>query len=122
MLHRASRRHRGRTAAVAMGSRRRASAAAASGRSETNDQQPRGRIAEAGHRASPIHLVAVGALLLERDLTAVVPQAWTSVAGNDLVVDEGKRRQLMRRKGSAEDKVGLKAFHRRSPGKYNEGL
>src|SRR3989442_1393521 len=92
------------------------------GRSETNDQQPRGRIAEAGHRASPIHVVTVGTLLLERDVAAVVPQAWTSVAGDDLVVNEGKRSELRGPTGSAEEKVRRKAFHRRSPGKYNERL
>src|SRR5881628_2838820 len=92
------------------------------GRSETNDQQPRGRIAEAGHRASPIHVVTVGTLLLERYVAAVVPQTWTSVAGDDLVVNECKRSELRGPTGSAEEKVRRKAFHRRSPGKYNERL
>ena len=39
---------------------------AVGGRRQPDQQQPRVRIAEAGHRAAPVGLVAVGGLLLAR--------------------------------------------------------
>jgi hypothetical protein len=58
---------------------------------EAENQQPGVRIAEARHRPRPVGLVTKRAAFLAANLPTVFAQARTTLAPDDLVVDNGKR-------------------------------
>ena len=57
---------------------------------EADHEQARRRIAEARHRAPPVHLFAVCRLLLNRDAFAIPAQARAALAGNDRLLNPEK--------------------------------
>src|SRR5262245_19686244 len=64
--------------------------------SETDDEQARAGIAEAGNRFAPIEIVAVGAPLFARDLSAVSAKPRTAIAADDRVARLGKGKQTLK--------------------------
>ncbi len=57
---------------------------------EADDQQPGGRVAEAGHRSSPVDFVAVRGLLLGRHPFAVPAQPPATLTVDDMTLNLGK--------------------------------
>jgi hypothetical protein len=63
------------------------------GGGETDEQHPRARIAEAGHRPAPVRVAAIRAPLLARNRRAVLAQPRTALAGHNRVAHDNQRRR-----------------------------
>src|SRR5262249_5143951 len=75
---------------------------AVGGGRKADDEQPRQRIATPGYRLAPIHLFAVRAALLVCDVRAILPQARTALARDDLIADVRQFWHLSKTSHSAE--------------------